>query len=209
MHISISFHFSPIEELEWMIHTLGIFKRHTYHPGGGPARSGRSGGPYRRGRGGPSRLTGTRLWRRPTAGRSTPGPPSTWTRIVHHGQGPVVLVGLPGARAAVLPRGVRGQDQGGEVLQCPEEEDEGLLQGHKRQEVEDSITGHVDEPVLRVLQRAEVPQGDRARAVGGDPPLSDQHPGGSDKSLSQMGVSIDACPREGTAGESGPSWRSR
>ena len=37
--------------------------------------------------------------------------------------GPVVLVGPPGARAAVLPRGVRGQERGGEVLRLPEEED--------------------------------------------------------------------------------------
>jgi len=52
------------------------------------------------------------------------GPGAPWTRSSSEGarglheqpvfvwRGPVVLVGLPGARAAVLPRGVRGQEQG-------------------------------------------------------------------------------------------------
>jgi len=72
---------------------------------------------------------------------------------VRRGGGPAVLVGLPGAGSGVLPRDVRGQEQGGEVLRLPEE-DEGLLQGHKRGEVEDRIAGHVDEHVLRAPQRA-------------------------------------------------------
>jgi len=28
MYIPVPFHFNPIRELEWMIRTLGIFKRH-------------------------------------------------------------------------------------------------------------------------------------------------------------------------------------
>jgi hypothetical protein len=99
---------------------------------------------------------------------------------------------ISGGHSPALPWGVRVQEQGRESFGLPEGEDECLLQGHKRGEVEDRIPRwdyeHV--PVYRNGPRSQEVMG---RAVRGDHgpgmiPSSGQHPGWSTKAyLARMG----------------------